>query len=119
MTKEAYKQGRIRHSQQDGSREFISLLAYICANGTATPPALIYQGASNDLQSTWIEDLKEGDKAYSTASTNGWTNNELGLAWLRRFHEDTRHKGGRRRLLIVDGHSSHVNMAFISLADSL
>jgi hypothetical protein len=50
MTKEAYKQGRIRHFQQDGSREFISLLACICADGTALPPALIYQGASNDLQ---------------------------------------------------------------------
>jgi hypothetical protein len=36
MIKEAYKQGRIRHSQQDESREFIFLLAYICANGTAT-----------------------------------------------------------------------------------
>jgi hypothetical protein len=49
MTKEAYKRGRIRNTQQDGSREFISLLAYVCADGTATPPALIYQGASNDL----------------------------------------------------------------------
>jgi DDE superfamily endonuclease len=120
MTKEAYKRGRIRNAQQDGSREFISLLACVCADGTATPPALIYQGASNDLQTTWLEDLKERDKAYFTASKNGWTNNELGLAWLRRFHEDTQHKSGRsrRRLLILDGHSSHVNMAFISLADS-
>jgi hypothetical protein len=42
MTKETYKQGRIRFSQQDGSREFISLLACVCANGTALPPALIY-----------------------------------------------------------------------------
>ena len=49
MTKDAYKQGRIRNSQQDGSREFISLLACVCADGTATPLALIYQGASNDL----------------------------------------------------------------------
>jgi DDE superfamily endonuclease len=119
MTKEAYKQGRIRNSQQDGSREFISLLACVCADGTATPPALIYKGASNDLQNTWVEDLEERDKAYFATSTNGWTTNELGLAWLRRFHEDTRHKGSRRRLLILDGHSSHINMAFISLADSL
>ncbi len=80
MTKEAYRQGRIRNSQRDGSREFISLLVCVCADGTATPPALIYQGASNDLQSTWIEDLKEGDKAYFTASTNGWTTNAIRLA---------------------------------------
>jgi hypothetical protein len=49
MTKEAYKRGRIHNAQQDGSREFISLLAYIYADGTTTPLALIYQGASNDL----------------------------------------------------------------------
>jgi hypothetical protein len=64
MTKEAYKQGRMRNSQQDGSREFITLLACMCADGTATPPALIYQEASNDLQNTWIEGFKEGDKAF-------------------------------------------------------
>jgi hypothetical protein len=86
MTKEAYKQGRIRNAQHDGNREFISSLAYVCADGTATAPALIYQGTSNDLHNTWVEDLKQEDKAYFTASANGWTNNELGLAWLRRFH---------------------------------
>jgi hypothetical protein len=89
MTKEAYKQGRVRYSQQDGSREFITLLACVCADGSATPLALIYKEASNDLQSTWIEDLKEGDKAYFTSLTNEWTYNDLGLAWLQRFHEDT------------------------------
>jgi hypothetical protein len=80
MTKEAYNQGRIRYFQQDGSREFISLLACICADGTALPPALIYQGASNDLQSSWIDDLNERDQAYFASSLNGWTCNELGLA---------------------------------------
>jgi DDE superfamily endonuclease len=119
MTKKAYKQGRIRYFQQDGSREFISLLACVCADGTALPPALIYQGALNDLQSSWIDDLNERDQAYFTASSNKWTNNELGLTWLRRFDQDTQHKGNRRRLLIVNGHSSHLNMAFIKLADSL
>jgi DDE superfamily endonuclease len=51
---------------------------------------------------------------------NGWKNNELGLTWLQRFHKDTQYKSGRsrRRLLILNGHSSHVNMTFISLVDS-
>ena len=120
MTKQAYQQGRIRYSQQDGNREFISLLACICADGTALPPALIYKGASNDLQSTWLEDLNEQSKAYFASSANGWTCDELGLAWLRRFDQDTQQKArNRRRLLLVDGHSSHVNMAFLNLADSL
>lgn len=120
LTREAYEQGRIRYFQQDGNREFISCLACVCADGSALPPALIYQGASNDLQSTWIEDLDEADKTYFASSENGWTCDALGLAWLSLFHKHTKHKvGNRRRLLIVDGHSSHINMAFITTADSL
>jgi hypothetical protein len=71
MTKEAYNSGRVRYIQQDGSREFISLLACICADGSALPPALIYQGASGDLQNTWLKDLNEKDKALFAASANG------------------------------------------------
>jgi DDE superfamily endonuclease len=119
MTKEVYKQGRIHNAQYNGNGEFISLLAYICADGTTIAPALIYQGTSNDLHNTWIENLNERDKAYFTALANRWTNNELGLAWLRRFHQDIKHKGSRRRLLILDGYLSHINIAFLSLIDSL
>jgi DDE superfamily endonuclease len=119
MTKEAYKQGRIRYVSQDGNREFISLLACACADGTTLPPALIYQGSSGDLQNTWMEDLQEGDNAYFTSAVNGWSSDELGLTWLRLFDRHTKQKSSRRRLLIVDGHSSHINWALISLADAL
>lgn len=119
MSKEAYKSGRVRGVKQDGSREFISLLAAISADGTALPPALIYEGSSNDLQSSWVEDLGEEDEAYFASSTTGWTNDALGLSWLRLFDRHTRTKGSRWRLLILDGHSSHINWGFISLADSL
>ena len=108
-------------SSQDGSREFISLLATICADGSAPPPALIYQGASNDLQDIWIEDYDcSSDEAYFTVSKKGWTNEELGLSWLSKLFEPiTRKKAGNaRRLLIVDGHSSHVNMKFIEFCDN-
>ena len=45
----------------------------------------------------------------------------LGLNWLERvFHPYTSQKSGnRRRLLIVDGHSSHINMQFIKKCDEL
>lgn len=119
MSKEAYKKRQITQNAQDGNREFISLLAAVCADGTHTPPALIYQGASQDLQSSWMQDLEEDDEAYFTSSEKGWTCDALGRAWLRKFHQDTKEKAGnRRRLLIIDGHSSHINMQFIYLADS-
>ena len=42
-----------------------------------------------------------------------------GLHWLKRvFDRNTSEKAGRsRRLLIVDGHSSHINLKFIDYAD--
>ena len=49
MTLEALLSGRITYASQDGSREFLSLLAYIYADGSALPPALIYKGDSGLL----------------------------------------------------------------------
>ena len=106
---------------QDGSREFISLLAIICADGSALPPALIYQGDSSDLQDTWLEDYDcLSDEAYFAVSKKGWTNEELGLSWLSKLFEPITRKcsGNARRLLIVNGHLSHINMKFIEFCDN-
>jgi hypothetical protein len=71
ITKKVYDSGRVTANAQDGSREFISLLASICADGTALLPALIYKGASGDLQDTWLEDLNKKQHAYFASSING------------------------------------------------
>ena len=79
--------------KQDGSREFISILAYICADGTHGPPTLIYQGKSFDLQLSWVEDIDQKEEAYFAALVNGWTTNSLGVQWLERvFDRHTRKK---------------------------
>ena len=45
----------------------------------------------------------------------------MGIKWLvtvfKRY--TAKRAGNRRRLLIIDDHSSHVNMKFINLCDSL
>jgi hypothetical protein len=46
ITLEALKSGRVTKSKQDGSREFISYLAYISIIGQWIPPLLIYKGES-------------------------------------------------------------------------
>ena len=120
MTLEAFESGRITFATQDGSREFISLLACICANGTALPPALIYRGDSKVLQDTWLEDWTEDQEAYFATSSSGWSSDLLGYKWLVQvFDRCTKHLNHRRRLLLVDGHSSHVNMKFINKCDEL
>ena len=120
INKKAHKAGKILGANQDGSREFVTLLACIRATGSRIPPTLIYQGQSHDLLDTWVEGLNNTE-AYFAVSEKGWTNNELGLQWLEKvFDKCTKAKVGwsRRRLLIVDGHSSHVNLPFLEYAHS-
>ena len=121
MTREAYDNGRVTHASQDGNKEFISLLACVGADGTVLPPALIYKGSSGDLQDTWLEDWDASEQeAFFAATENGWNCDALGLQWLQKLFDPytTTKAGNRRRLLIVDGHSSHVNMKFIDHCDS-
>jgi hypothetical protein len=48
-----------------------------------------------------------------TVSENGWTNNKLGLKWLKHFDEHTKERTvGSHRLLILDGHESHNSVNF-------
>jgi hypothetical protein len=52
MTLAALQSGRVTKSKQDGSREFISILACVSAIGKAIPPLLLYRGESGDLLDT-------------------------------------------------------------------
>jgi hypothetical protein len=118
---EALKSKRVAGASQDGNREFITLIASICADGSHLPPTLIYQGESYDLQDTWLDEFDDSaHHAFFACSKNGWSDDTLGLDWLRQvFDRTTKEKTSirDRRLLIVDGHSSHVNLPFIEYAD--
>lgn len=102
-------------------RDFISLLAGISAAGKSLPPALIHSGEAHCFQDSWIEDFKPTDKAYFATSLNGWSNEKLGLSWLKHVFDPCTKKtaGLKRRLLIVDGHSSHINMRFTDECDKM
>jgi hypothetical protein len=47
-------------------------------------------------------------------SKNGWTNNEIGLYWLKHvFNKHTKDRAvGRYRLLVLDGHGSYITPEF-------
>ncbi|KAF1924554.1 DDE-domain-containing protein, partial [Didymella exigua CBS 183.55] len=116
FSKAAWEARGKRQSLQDGNREWVTILAAICADSSTLPPAIIYAGQPNSLQSSWMEDLDAGkDSIYSTATPSGWSNNKVGLAWLEQvFERETASKTHSSwRLLILDGHSSHITMAFI------
>jgi hypothetical protein len=105
---------------QDGSREFISMLVCISAIGKVISGLLIYKGSNSNLQDSWIEDVTEQSSTYFTLSENGWSSKNIGMRWLEEvFERYTKPSNLRsKRLLIVDGYSSHVNMEFINFADT-
>ena len=96
---------------QPGDREWVTVIQSICAVGYAIPPFIIYKGAVHI--SAWYEDISIPRNWSISVSENGWTNNELGLAWLKHFDAHTKDRSvGVYRLLILDGHESHLNQDF-------
>ena len=121
FTKAWQEQGKLQGAAQDGNRTWITLVACVCADGTSLPPALIYPATSGNLQNTWLDDYQPEDGCYFTSSPTGWTNNELAMDWLTRvFDRATKEKarnGRDPRLLLLDGHGSHLNMEFLNWCD--
>lgn len=94
---------------QPGNREWVTVIEGICADGWSIPPFFILSGKFH--QSTWYYDLPAD--WMIAVSENGWTNDRLGLDWLKHFDRSTRSvTRGTHRLLILDGHSSHVTPEF-------
>ena len=96
---------------QPGDREWVTVIQSICAAGYTTPPFIIYKGRVHI--SAWYEEADIPRDWKLSVSENGWTNNALGLVWLKHFdaHTKARQVGGYR-LLILDGHESHLNQDF-------
>jgi hypothetical protein len=120
FSRRMWEKKEVRATLQDGNRAWVTLLACVCANGSALPPGLLYESANNTIQSSWVEEIKPEDHSVLVSSSpTGWTNNDIGLAWLKQvFNRFTKAKARRKhRLLILDGHGSHVTMDFINYCD--
>ena len=101
----------IRHTL--AARNGFPLWSVSVATGQFSPPLGIFKG-KNVLQN-WILD-KILNSWFFSANTKGWTSNLHGLEWLKRIFEPlTRTKAnGKYRLLICDGHDSHISGSFIA-----
>jgi len=111
-----YGQKGVTAAVQDGNREWVTVIACVCSDGQALPPSLIFESANNTIQSSWVASIQEEKHSvFVSSSPSGWTNNDIGLAWLKEvFDRETRRKArSSYRLLILDGHGSHVTMDFI------
>jgi len=98
---------------QPGRQEWVTVLECICGDGSAVAPLVIFKAENGST--SWAQSPKIPGNWRFSGSQNGWTSNRHGVAWLRQcFDPDTRDKAdGNYRLLILDGHGSHVTGSFI------
>ena len=96
-------------SVHSGDRNWSTMIECISTRGIVLRPMIIF--AAKKIMKGWPTAYPE---AYYGVSNNGWTDDEHGYWWLTEvFDPQTRHYGGRR-LLIIDGHSSHITVKFIT-----
>ena len=75
FTKELWENGYLKGAGTDGNREWITVLAAICADGSWVPPALIYPAKNKALMDSWFQDFNPTEhQSYFTSTETGWTN---------------------------------------------
>lgn len=102
-------------SIQPGDREWVSIIESIGMNGYSPPPFVIFQG--KQIQHSWIPpNIDTRTKIH--VSPAGWTDRAIALEWIKHFDIYTKSQvQGTYRLLILDGHTSHVSLEFIQYCE--
>jgi hypothetical protein len=104
------RQGRAK-MRQPGNREWTTVIQGVNSYGWAIPPFIVVSG-KNHLAS-WYRDSPLPADWVISLSSNGWTTNEIGLEWIKHFNKHTSDRTkGAYRLLVLDGHESHVSADF-------
>src|SRR6266849_10739430 len=95
---------------QPGNREWATVIEAINCQGWALPPKIIFSGKLH--QAEWYQSGIPSNWSIGV-SKKGWTDDSHGLEWLTEiFDPVTRSRTlGQYRLLILDGHGSHVTPA--------
>jgi hypothetical protein len=102
---------------QPGNREWVTTIECINAMGWSVPSTIIFKGRVF-IEGWYAEHGLPGDWRIEL-SNNGWTTDEIGLRWLQNcfIPASTPRTIGRYRLLILDGHGSHLTPQFDKLCE--
>jgi hypothetical protein len=97
---------------QPGNQECVTLIECINSTGWALPPCIIFKGKVHI--EGWYQNPKLPLDSRIEVSPNGWTTNEIGLRWLKNLFipATTSRTTGKYRLLVMDGHGSHLTPQF-------
>ncbi|KAF2185006.1 DDE-domain-containing protein [Zopfia rhizophila CBS 207.26] len=100
---------------QSGDRDWVSVIEAIGMSGLSPPPFVIFSG--KQIQHSWI-DASIDPGTVIQVSPAGWTDREIALRWIRHFDQYTRSRtAGNYRLLILDGHNSHISIEFVQFCE--
>ena len=104
---------RVNQSIGGSGREQITVNCAGAASGKVLPLYIVYKG--QNLYQAWTEEGPEG-AAYTT-SAKGWMESPQFMDWfLKIFLPCTRDVSDKARVLIFDGHASHLSLGMIELA---
>ena len=114
LTRHGRKNPRVK---QHGKRELLTAMEAVAANGYVYTPMIIAKGKTHRYG--WYDNLREDMDMRFAYSPKGWTDNALGLWWLTNIYdpESRRQCPQGTRLLILDGHTSHVDYDFVEYAE--
>jgi len=106
---------RRKYQAEPGRQEWVTAVECISADGHVITPLIIFKG--ENLMNSWIPMDIVGKWKFA-CNCKGWTSNIHGEEWLKLcFDPATKGKAqGRYRLLICDGHDSHISAAFVRYA---
>ncbi|KAG8856248.1 hypothetical protein FRB96_006560 [Tulasnella sp. 330] len=108
----AGKGKRVQHQAKNAEKENITVLETICADRTTLKPTVIFKGTY--IMAKWGED--NPNDASIAVSGRGYTDGEIGVAYMHDFNEQTKEKAGHARFLFVDGHRSHCTLEALDFA---
>lgn len=95
-----------------GNREWVTIIECVSCKGITIPPVVTLKGKEH--QAPWYQESNLPQDWKLANSTNGWTTDEIGLKWLKQVFDpfSKPYATGAKRLLILDGHSSHQTAEF-------
>jgi hypothetical protein len=94
-----------------GGPQHVTVVACIGVTSAPVPPLLIYPG--KHVQTAWTAVKHPEPRQITTTSHSGWTNGYIHKKWLETVFEPYTRQFGRNRLLILDGHDSHIKVDFL------
>ena len=96
-----------------GRQEWITAIECISASGRAVPPLVIFK--AKHINTAWIPTCALPDWRFST-SNSGWTSDSHAYELLTTIFEPSTRPADPtlRRLLIMDGHGSHITASVIA-----